>query len=500
MTREQLIKKINESGGSVRRIRMRASDLAGFNFSGLDLTGADLSFCNLQKANFDNAILAGANLSFSALSGATFKNADLRNVNLNFSELGKVDLSSANIEGASISFSGRDRNDNAYRPAEEPFTLATLLRQGGFWGILAGVFISTLILYGTSGVIYFTGQIIMASKPCIVRLNQYLIAQNLIAGCVVALVTGFLSPRLDSLRTPVGLRHLLLSIIIVTIWVFQQTVVFLWAGGKEIFEAAAVEYQKMGMKVNDLPWLTYVLGPLIVANLFYYLQRQGRQLTRKLSEQEYQLLNLEKLKTRAELDALQAKINPHFLYNALNSIASLVHENPDRAERMVLLLSKLFRYTTGLKDQYFNTIANELEMVKTYLEVEQVRFGDRLTYRIDLTDETLKHTQIPQFLLQPLVENAIKHGVSRLAGAGGIIVRIRQEDGWLSLSVHDNGPAFPEELVDGYGLRSIQDKLRLLYGENARVLIHNQPLKEIIIQLKPDRRTAQPELFQEEAA
>jgi two-component system LytT family sensor kinase len=239
------------------------------------------------------------------------------------------------------------------------------------------------------------------------------------------------------------------------------------------------------------------LCPIVVGNLFFYFQQRARTYTRKITEQEYQLLHLEQLKTRAELEALQAKINPHFLYNALNSIASLVHDEPDRAERMVVLLSKLFRYTTGMKNRYFNTVADELEMVRTYLDVEQVRFGDRLTYRIDLMDPALKEVQIPQFLLQPLVENAIKHGISKVAGPGAIILRISEEEGWLNCRIHDNGPVFPEELVAGYGLQSIQDKLKLLYGNDARLLVENKPLKEVVVQIKKERLNSSPDAIRQ---
>ena len=210
---------------------------------------------------------------------------------------------------------------------------------------------------------------------------------------------------------------------------------------------------------------------------------QGRQVTRKLSEQEFQLLNMEKLKTRAELDALQAKINPHFLYNALNSIASLVHEDPDKAESMTLHLSKLFRYTTGRDGSHFSSLADEIDMVKTYLQVESVRFGDRLTFTISPITEAVSQTQIPQFLLQPVVENAIKHGIAKRADGGLIDIQITEDAGWLTLCVHDNGPAFPDTMGAGYGLRSIQDKLRLLYGEAATVTLQNDPKKQVIIKL-----------------
>jgi two-component system, LytTR family, sensor kinase len=274
-------------------------------------------------------------------------------------------------------------------------------------------------------------------------------------------------------------KHLILSVVVfvlnnaLSIGVYFMFATDIVGRYKQLYPAEPAQ---------EAPWYWYTWGPVVIANVFYYLSREGRQISRKISDQEYQLLNLEKLKTRAELDALQARINPHFLYNSLNSIASLVHEDPDKAEEMTLLLSKLFRYTTGRKTaDYFDTIENELEMVETYLQVEKVRFGDRLRFAVEVTDENLKSLQVPKFILQPIVENAIKHGISKMAEQGNILVKIYEKDNWLHLCVHDNGPAFPETMGAGYGMRSIQDKLKLLYADSARLELVNEPAKSVNI-------------------
>jgi len=274
-------------------------------------------------------------------------------------------------------------------------------------------------------------------------------------------------------------RHLFLSAVVFLI-ANAISVAIYYGPGKMIVERYGKLYPNEA--AQNAPWYWYMFGPVIIANVFYYLSKEGKQISRKISDQEYQLLNLEKLKTRAELDALQARINPHFLYNALNSIASLVHEDPDKAEEMTLLLSKLFRYTTGRKtNDYFDSVANELEMGQTYLQVEKVRFGDRLKFTVEVMDPSFNEFQVPKFILQPIVENAIKHGISRMAEQGLIVVRIYEEDNWLHLCVHDNGPAFPETMGAGYGIRSVQDKLKLLYNENAKLELHNQPHKSVNI-------------------
>jgi hypothetical protein len=210
----------------------------------------------------------------------------------------------------------------------------------------------------------------------------------------------------------------------------------------------------------------YLALPAFISWAFLYYWFQHRNINRKISEKEYQLLNLEKLKSKAQLDALEAKINPHFLYNALNSIAGLIHEQPNQAEEMTIQLSKLFRYTTGRTEESFHTLFDELEIIRAYLSIEEVRFGHRLSYTI-ACDESLYSQQIPRFLLQPLVENAIKHGISKIAENGIIEINIKQDNDLLTIQIQDNGPDFSETLGGGFGLRSVKEKLKLLYGNKA---------------------------------
>ncbi len=462
-----------------------------FDFSGLDLTQADLRFSNLARANFRGSILRQADLSFSDLNGADFTDADLYEANLSFSGLEGTNLTGANVEGAKFNFSGR----STYRPEptrSEPITLTTLLQKPG-WGLLIGSILGALLVYGCSGIIYFTNLIITAPDPLIAGLYRFIITQNINNGAVTFLVTWALFGWLTRQFRHIWLRHFIASIIVVTTF-FSIDIALFHTMGQEYLE----QLQKRPGYIDDsAPWYIYVLGNLLIANCFFYVLQQGRQLTRKLSEQEYQLLNLEKLKTRAELDALQAKINPHFLYNALNSIASLVHDDPEKAEEMTLLLSKLFRYSTSRDGELFATLADELEMVRTYLQVEQVRFGNRLTFSVDVSDPALNDLKLPQFLLQPIVENAIKHGIAKRADMGRIDVRIYEKNrdrtggpagpNELHLCVHDNGPAFSDDMNGGYGLRSIQDKLKLLYGDDAHIELQNWPLKQVLLSISMNK-------------
>jgi len=199
-------------------------------------------------------------------------------------------------------------------------------------------------------------------------------------------------------------------------------------------------------------------------------------------ENETKLSNLRELKTKAELAALHSRINPHFLYNSLNSIAGLAHEDPDKTEHMALSLSKLFRYSINRDQSDWTTFKEEMEMVKIYLEVEKVRFDDRLRYSVELPPE-LEDYKIPRFIIQPLVENAVKHGMSKSVESGQIKVAVTQEGRKIFISVSDDGPAFPKDLTPGFGIQSIYDKLEILYKDRFEMNFINSPLKQVLIKL-----------------
>ncbi|MCE7061764.1 histidine kinase [Dyadobacter sp. CY343] len=461
----------------VKPLQMQASSLDGRDFSNMNLENADFSFSSLKDTNFDGANLRNARLRFSSLDRTTFRNSDLTNADLSFSSLSDVDLTGAKVEGANFSYTS---NERSFR--WQDVSLIGIVQNQGWIGTLVAVLLGALLLYGVNAIVYFTAEIFYTNEPIRVSLYQFLVLNGVLSGILTILLTQGLVQMMDVFLKKLWLKHLILTIAIVIANNLFGILFFSYFGTDILLEYGSRYPEEAA---QNAPWYWYMWGPILVANAFYYLRREGQQLSRKISDQEYQLLNLEKLKTRAELDALQARINPHFLYNSLNSIASLVHEDPDKAEEMTLLLSKLFRYTTGRKtNDYFDTIENELEMVETYLQVEKVRFGDRLRFSVEVMDDGLRQLQVPKFILQPIVENAIKHGISRMAEEGNIVVRIYEEDSWLHLCVHDNGPAFPETMGAGYGIRSIQDKLKLLYGDDARLELHNEPRKTVNIAIQ----------------
>ena len=221
---------------------------------------------------------------------------------------------------------------------------------------------------------------------------------------------------------------------------------------------------------------------LVVTTIVGVYQTQRSNLELRLKQKEVDIIKLNQMKTQAELQTLQSKINPHFLYNSLNSIASLIHIDADKAEDMTLKLSKLFRYSINTQNENFTTVKDEVEIVKTYLAIERVRFGDRINFIFDIDEDILNH-QIPRFILQPLVENALKHGLNDVTNDGELKVKVSTLNNELSLIVSDNGKPFPVELNAGYGLQSTYDKLQLLYPNTYALQIINEPFKQIKITL-----------------
>jgi sensor histidine kinase YesM len=202
-----------------------------------------------------------------------------------------------------------------------------------------------------------------------------------------------------------------------------------------------------------------------------------------LKEKELQITRLGELKVRSDLNALQSKINPHFLYNALNSIAELCWKDPEKTERMALSLSKLFRYTINKEESDFNPLKTELEIVSLYLMIEKERFGDHLNYEFDYSPD-IETIQVPKFTIQPLIENAIKHGVAKKPAGGFIKLKIQKKGTTLEIKVYDNGPDFPVHLNSGYGLQSIYDKLDILYPKRYSIELYNGEEKNITLLLK----------------
>jgi two-component system, LytTR family, sensor kinase len=218
----------------------------------------------------------------------------------------------------------------------------------------------------------------------------------------------------------------------------------------------------------------------------------------EMARREAQLV---KQLVEAELRALRAQINPHFLFNSLNSIAALIAAEPRVAEEMIIRLAKIFRHVLTHHDRPFSSIDEEISFLKTYLQIEKVRFGERLQVRFDIQESVLQF-MVPTLILQPLVENSIKHGLGPKAGENQLTIRVRQRSGYLELTVEDNGvgASMPTKLVggssSGFGLRNLEERLQTIYRGNARFSFESQPQigsrAQILIPIPASTKTIDP--------
>lgn len=218
-------------------------------------------------------------------------------------------------------------------------------------------------------------------------------------------------------------------------------------------------------------------GLVYVALSYLELDRK-----RVADEKELEMSKLRELKTKAELDALHSKVNPHFLYNALNSIADLSVTDGKKARKMTIALADLFRYSINYSQNNYATIRDEVAMTEVYLQIEKIRFEDQLNYSMDI-DNGVTHYLVPRFILQSLAENAVKHGLKVTRQMTTILLEIKKHGDVIVINIVDNGPPFPDDLIPGYGIKSVYDKMDLLFPGQYEIHLNNQPRKQVSIYL-----------------
>ncbi len=190
----------------------------------------------------------------------------------------------------------------------------------------------------------------------------------------------------------------------------------------------------------------------------------------------------------SELSALRAQINPHFLFNTLNSIAALIRINPDDAEQVTESLADLFRYSLRASKTPLVTLDDEIHSVELYLSIEKARFGSRLITQVHIPDY-VRQAKVPSLLLQPLVENCIKHGANVVEGVFSITVQCSEHNNILTIRIEDSGPGFNPSLFESYfskgsGLMNVRDRLRLLFTHQSNIHIEQHAVVIIIPFLK----------------
>src|SRR5687768_15756834 len=210
---------------------------------------------------------------------------------------------------------------------------------------------------------------------------------------------------------------------------------------------------------------------------------------------EHRLEEQEKLLLTARVEALASQINPHFLFHTLSSIQSLIRTKPETARTVIVKLSGLLRRLLRSRD-HFVTLREELESIDEYLDIEVIRFGPQLTVEKQISPDTLDII-VPSMILQPLIENSIKHGFSRKVGGGRIVIRSVRQNGHAIIEVEDDGLGMTDErlntaLTDGIGLSNVNERLSVIYGAAYRVRITSVPNLGTIIRLEiPDMVSAE---------
>jgi sensor histidine kinase YesM len=237
-------------------------------------------------------------------------------------------------------------------------------------------------------------------------------------------------------------------------------------------------YETREFGIYYLPSRRTIIFSLIISYIFgfgayFYITSENKleETKEKLRQKELDEERAKSLAVQAQLASLESRIHPHFLFNTLNSIAALIKENPDQAEKMVEKLSALLRYSLDFKPNKLVSLEEELKITNDYLEIESVRFAEKLDFNFEVK-ESLKTERLPAFALQTLVENAIKHVAARRSAKTKINVSASNSDENLKIEVSDNGNGFSEsEIKPGHGLDSLRKRLKNIFADRASLEI-----------------------------
>ncbi len=275
-------------------------------------------------------------------------------------------------------------------------------------------------------------------------------------GCTLFLIFAmdyrWIQPRLNQLPRD---RRLILEILFATIETILGFVLAFWISSI-IFSFSMI----------DTPiWISILIGFGVF--LIFRSIRYATQFYRDLKTKDLIEERLKTLAAQAELKALKAQINPHFLFNTLNTIAALTHTDPKKAEETIEKLAEMFRYALMSSERGKVSLREELSFTNRYLEIERVRFDDSLRVVQEIEGD-IYEVPVPPLVLQPLVENAIRHGQGR-DGSVDLMIRMTMQEGELAISIADQGSGMPADFrsakSEGVGLRNVDERLRKTYGE-----------------------------------
>jgi two-component system LytT family sensor kinase len=264
------------------------------------------------------------------------------------------------------------------------------------------------------------------------------------------------------------ISHIVSSLLIIGFWLIS---------GYLILKYSIDDVHYLSFMDGSFPWR--IVSGMFYYSLFilvYYVVVYYQDIQKKIKEEA----SLKTLIKEVELNALKNQINPHFLFNSLNSVSSLTITSPVKAQEMIIKLSEYLRYSLSNKEQKITTLKTELENIQLYLEIEKIRFGDRLNFNFDCPEEVLI-AQIPAMILQPLFENAIKHGVYESVDTIEVVFKGELVEDNLQLSlINDFDPAAKKTKGEGIGLKNSRERLFLIYKKNDLLKLSKSENKFII--------------------
>ena len=338
----------------------------------------------------------------------------------------------------------------------------------------------------------FAGQLYLTQAEIGRPVNwRFALSRNLIdwyAFAVLALPVIWLANRIPLERGDWRRRitiHAVASILFSVVWMVLRAVL-----------AAAVELTPERTPLGFWTAFTYALVATFFFNVLIYWMVVSVAHTirfyRRDRERELRTAELETRLAQARLQALQMQLNPHFLFNTLHAISSLMHKDVNAADRMLIRLGDLLRYALESTDEQEVPLRRELDFLDRYIEIEQTRFGDRLTITREIEPETLDAV-LPNLLLQPIIENAIQHGIEPHARRGRIVLKSAREGNAMRLEIRDNGDGLPggANPQEGVGISNSRARLQQLYGDRGQFQLANAPEGGLVVSIIVPWRTEQ---------
>jgi sensor histidine kinase YesM len=295
-------------------------------------------------------------------------------------------------------------------------------------------------------------------------------------GSVMTLFFNHYGERIAARRVPFNWLLLIVTLIILT-------AIGLLIAGLILVALGLFDIRDYWQKFQYDMRYAWAISMVVGISLSLYERLRGKLETAKLELREKELAaeRARKLAVEARLSSLESRIHPHFLFNTLNSISSLIQEDPAQAEKLVERLAALLRFSLDSNEQRTVPLEKEMKITRDYLEIERARFGERLRYSIDVPP-ALRFVETPPLAVQTLVENSLKHAIAPRREGGEVRITARLVDQHLRIEVADDGPGFARDaLVAGHGLDTLHARLLALYDDRAALDITSRDGRTVVI-------------------